>query len=165
MHEGESVVSNTSPLLNLALIDRLDVLRDQFSTVTAPEQVWDELAAGEKGLDPLRSLRSDGVLEVVTVPETPLLAEFGRELDRGEAAALAYAVEMDADRILLDEREARQAARRHEIPVTGVVGVLLRAARQGEFSLRDELDALREAGFWIADSLYEEALERVESSE
>jgi predicted nucleic acid-binding protein len=165
MPEGEPVVSNTSPLLNLALIDRLDVVRDQFSTVAAPEQVWDELAAGEKGLDALRSLRSDGVLEVVTVPETPLLAEFGRELDRGEAAALAYAVETDADLILLDEREGRQAARRHEIPVTGVIGVLLRAARQGELSLRDELDTLREAGFWISESLYEEVLARMENSE
>jgi predicted nucleic acid-binding protein len=164
MPESEPVVSDTSPLLNLALIDRLDVLRDQFSTITAPEQVWDELAAGEKGLDALQSLRSDGFLEIVTVPETPLLAEFGRELDQGEAAALAYAVEEDADLILLDEREGRQAARRHGIPVTGAIGVLLRAARQGNLSLRDELDALRDAGFWISDSLYEDVLEREGSS-
>lgn len=165
MPEADPVVSNTSPLLNLALIDRLEVLRDQFSTITVPEQAWGELTAGEKGLDALQSLRADGVLEIVTVPETPLFAEFDRELDRGEAAALAYAVEMDADLILLDEREGRQAARRHGVPVTGVIGVLLRATRQGELSLREELDALRDAGFWISDSLYEDVLERVENSD
>jgi len=165
MPEADPVVSNTSPLLNLALIDRLEVLRDQFSTITVPGQVWGESTAGEKGLDALQSLRADGVLEIVTVPETPLFAEFDRELDRGEAAALAYAVEMDADLILLDEREGRQAARRHGVPVTGVIRILLRATRQGELSIRKELDALRDAGFWISDSLYEDVLERVENSD
>lgn len=44
MPAADTVVSNTSPLLNLALIDRLGVVRDQFSTITAPEQVWEEVA-------------------------------------------------------------------------------------------------------------------------
>jgi predicted nucleic acid-binding protein len=43
--------------------------------------------------------------------------------------------------------------------VTGVVGILLRASDQGEIDLETELDALREAGFWISDALYERALE------
>jgi len=49
----EVVVSDTSPLLNLALIGRLDLLEDQFSGIMAPGQVWDELTAGEDGLDAL----------------------------------------------------------------------------------------------------------------
>jgi hypothetical protein len=43
MHEGK-VVSNASPLLNLALVDRLDLLESQFASVTIPDQVWAELA-------------------------------------------------------------------------------------------------------------------------
>ncbi|WIV66367.1 hypothetical protein [Natrialbaceae archaeon AArc-T1-2] len=43
MPDGELVVADTSPLLNLALIGRLDLLREQFDGVTAPEQVWNEL--------------------------------------------------------------------------------------------------------------------------
>lgn len=58
MPDGDLVVSDTSPLLNLALIDRLDLLESQFSGVTVPSQVWDELVDGtvdiEAELDALR---------------------------------------------------------------------------------------------------------------
>lgn len=162
MPAGELVVADASPLLNLALIERLDLVRDQFSTVVAPEHVWDELVAGEDGTESLRSLRQDSTLDVVQFDEGPLYAEFRRDLDVGESAALAYAVRNDADLVLIDEREGRSAARRHDIDVTGAIGVLLRAHRQGTVDVRSELDALRTAGFWISDDLYEEVLARAD---
>jgi predicted nucleic acid-binding protein len=159
------VVSDTSPLLNLALIGRLDLVERQFETVMAPERVWEELVAGEDGVETIEKFRDRGVLQVEAVAETELYVEFRRELDVGEAAALAYAVEADADLVLFDEREARQAARRHDVPITGAIGVLLRSAGDGDVDVREELDALREAGFWISDDLYREALARLDSGE
>jgi predicted nucleic acid-binding protein len=147
MPDGELVVADTSPLLNVALIGRLDLLREQFDGVTAPEQVWDELAAGDDGLDDLRALRDEGFLELVPVEESSLFVELRRELDRGEAAALAYAIDADADLVLLDERDARRVARRHDRSVTGVIGVLLRAAERDRIDLRDALDRLRVEGW------------------
>jgi predicted nucleic acid-binding protein len=147
MPDGELVVADTSPLLNLALIGRLDLLREQFDGVTATEQVWDELAAGDDGLDDLRALRDEGFLELVPVEESSLFVELRRELDRGEAAALAYAIDADADLVLLDERDARRVARRHDRSVTGVIGVLLRAAERDRIDLRDALDRLRVEGW------------------
>ena len=146
MPDGELVVADTSPLLNVALIGRLDLLREQFDGVTAPEQVWDELAAGDDGLDDLCALRDEGFLELVPVEESSLFVELRRELDRGEAAALAYAIDADADLVLLDERDARRVARRHDRSVTGVIGVLLRAAERDRIDLRDALDRLRVEG-------------------
>jgi len=102
---------------------------------------------GEDGVDRLRSVHDDGLLEIVTVEETPLFAAFRRDLDFGEAAALAYAVDADANLVLVDEREARQTARRHEPPMTGVIGILLRGSKEGTVSLRTELNRLREVGF------------------
>ena len=153
-----TVVSNTSPLLNLALIDRLSLLELQFEHVVVPTAVWDELTAGQEGVDRLEAVRGRGGIRVVSPEPTGLLTEFERELDRGEAAALAHAIDIDAERVLLDEREGRAAASRHGVPVTGAVGILLRASRHDEIDLRTELDALREAGFWISDSLSERAL-------
>ncbi|WP_336037804.1 DUF3368 domain-containing protein [Halobacterium yunchengense] len=152
------VVSDTSPLLNLALIDRTDLLRSQFSDVTVPQQVWDELTEGEDGLEALRELRDDGFLHLVEVERSDLFVELFHELDLGETAALCYAVEEDADLVLLDERDGRRVARRHDLNVTGVIGILLRGANTGAVDLEHELDALREAGFWISDDLYSQIL-------
>ena len=154
------VVSDTSPLLNLALIDRLDLLQSQFSDVTVPQQVWDELTEGEDGLEALRELRENGFLHLVEVERSDLFVELFHELDLGETAAICYAVEENADLVLLDERDGRRVARRHDLNVTGVIGILLRGANTGAVDLEHELDALREAGFWISDDLYEQILSR-----
>lgn len=97
------VVSDTSPLLNLALIERLDLVESQFSSVTLPRQVWEELADGEEGLDALRALRDEELLTVVDVDRSDLFTEIFHELDLGETAAICHAIEQDADLILLDE--------------------------------------------------------------
>jgi len=154
------VVSDTSPLLNLALIDRLDLLQSQFSNVTIPQQVWDELTEGQDGLESLRELRENGFLRLVEVERSDLFVELFHVLDLGETAAICYAVEENADLVLLDERDGRRVARRHDLNVTGVIGILLRGANAGEVDLEHELDALREAGFWISDDLYEQILSR-----
>lgn len=152
------VVSDTSPLLNLALIDRLDLLEVQFSGVTVPRQVWRELTEGNDGLEALRGLRDDGVLRIVEVERSDLFVEIFHELDLGETAAICYAVEHDAHLVLLDERDGRRVARRHGLDMTGVIGILLRGSKTDAVDLERELDALREAGFWISDDLYARVL-------
>ena len=158
MPDSGLVVSDTSPLLNLALIERLELLESQFSEVTVPQQVWDELTDGEDGLEALRELRDNDFLSIVEVEHSDLFVEVFHELDLGETAAICYAVEHDANLVLLDERDGRRVARRHDLEVTGVIGVLLRGAKADEVDLEHELDALREAGFWISDDLYARVL-------
>lgn len=158
MQNSEFVVADTSPLLNLSLIDRLDLLESQFSAITIPVQVWQELTDGEKGMDALYQLRDEEFLTVVEVEQSDLFVEILHELDRGETAAICYAIAEDADLILLDEKDGRQVARRHGLDVTGVIGVLLRAAATENLKLKRELDALRDAGFWISDGLYSKIL-------
>jgi len=159
MPDDELVVADTSPLLNLALIGRVDLLESQFQSIVCPEQVWAELVAGENGLDELRSIRKKGFLSVKPVAENDLFVEIGHELDRGEAATISYSIEHGADLTLLDEREGRRVARRHGLMVTGVIGILLRGAREEMVDLKSEIDALRGAGFWISDDLYADVLE------
>lgn len=158
MPNDDLVVSDTSPLLNLALIGRLDLLKSQFSEITIPEHVWAELTSGEAGLDQLVELRDDGFLSIVEIDESELFTEIAHEIDTGETAAICYAIEADADLLLIDESDGRRVARRHDLPVTGVIGILLRGANTGEIALETELDALRDAGFWISDDLYSKIL-------
>ncbi|MXR40523.1 DUF3368 domain-containing protein [Halobaculum sp. WSA2] len=162
MPTEQVVVADTSPLLNLALIDQLELLETQFPSLLVPEQVWDELTAGEAGTESLRTARKGDLFTLVSVEQTPLFTELANELDRGETAAICHAVETDADLVLIDEADGREVARRHELSVTGAIGILLRAAKNGAIDLETELDALQEAGFWISSDLREQALAAVE---
>jgi predicted nucleic acid-binding protein len=162
MPSSDLVVSDTSPLLNLALIDQLDLLRAQFSGISIPDQVWGELTEGDAGLNALRELRDEGFLNVVEVERSDLFIEIRRQLDCGETAAICYAIGQDAELILLDEKEGRRVARDHGLTVTGVIGVLLKGANAGNVDLERELAALREAGFWISDAQYSQVLKNAE---
>ena len=72
-----TVVSNTSPLLNLALIERLQLVEDQFDDVVVPTTVWNELTAGFDGCDRIEAFRDRGGIRVVS-PELTRAASLGR---------------------------------------------------------------------------------------
>ena len=83
-----------------------------------------------------------------------------RNLDRGEAEAIALALELKADELLIDERLGRREASRLGLSITGLLGILLVAKRQGLIqAIRPVMDALmNEAGFRVSHLLYAEVL-------
>jgi predicted nucleic acid-binding protein len=159
-------VSNTSPLLNLAIIGRLELARAQFGSVVVPPAVAGEfrLEEGRPGSSALRRAVEDGWIAVEEPSDDPLIRTLRKDLDRGESEAITLAVEKEAGLILLDEREGRRRARNVGLEVTGALGILARADRQGELdSLSGALDRLEdEAGFWIGSALREQILGKSE---
>jgi predicted nucleic acid-binding protein len=155
------VVSDTSPLSNLAIIGRLDLVRGQFGLVLVPSAVRRELMRLEHGAasDLLDAAFNDGWLQV-----TPLLqavpGNLSAGLHAGEAEALALALEHRADFTLLDDGDARRRAMDAGLRITGALGILLRAKREGEIpSFRNEIRRLRnEAHFFIAPRLERELI-------
>jgi len=150
------VVSNTSPLSNLAIVGRLDQLRNQFGAVLVPSAVRRELSqlrhsAAAQSLD---AAFSDGWLQVTPLLH-PVPGHLGAGLHAGEAEALALALERHADLTLLDDGDARRRATEAGLRISGVLGILLRAKRNGQVpSLREEIRRLRkEARFFIARPL------------
>ena len=97
-----------------------------------------------------------GWLRVEEVKDRSLVQVLQRDLDKGEAEAVALALQMKAEWTLLDEREGRRVAKSLGLKVTGVLGILLRAWRKGELpSLRRAMEELREkAGFRIGAELF-----------
>jgi uncharacterized protein len=161
------VVSNTSPILNLAIIGQLNLLRQQFNTIWIPGAVQDELRLDEElpGSSAIRQAIEEGWLLVKPVENAAFAQVLMRELDRGESEAIALAIERDASRILLDEREARRVAKGLNLSVTGVPGILLRAQEPQHLpvSIAAAIDALQEkAGFRLAESLVEAVLRESE---
>lgn len=86
-----------------------------------------------------------------------------KDLHEGESETIALAVECNPDIVFLDESEARMTAGIYGLNKSGVIGILIRAKREGNVSsLKEELDRLRnDAGFWIGEEVYRKALKAV----
>ena len=154
------VVSNTSPLINLASIDHLDLLRRIFSRILIPAAVWQEAVIDGEGQPGAKEICQAGWIERLTVTNRQLVHSLGQELDPGEAEAISLAVEIKADWLLMDERLGRQTARHFGLGNIGLIGILKVAKLRGEIaSLRPLLEQLRDiAGFRISQALFEQAL-------
>ncbi|MBN1454361.1 MAG: DUF3368 domain-containing protein [Anaerolineales bacterium] len=157
-----AVVSNTSPILALSAIGHLDLLEEQFGEVLIPETVQTELKVETdfRGTKNIRQALKDGWLKVQPVQNVHLAQALAMELDFGEAEAIALALDTKSQTILLDESEGRTKARALGLQPIGVLGVLLRAKREGKFkSLKTAIESLRnEVGFFIAGDLEHDIL-------
>jgi len=149
------VVSNTSPLSALSIIGRLGLLRMQFGTIWIPNAVWAELSRLEhfSGKQALEQARAEGWIEVHETANRPMVGILGVTLDAGESEAIAMSLEWPADLLIMDESSGRAMARNLKIRITGTLGVLLKAKRDGEIpSLKFEMDRLvQDAGFFVSD--------------
>lgn len=155
------VVSDTSVLINLAVIGEADILPRLFQTVVAPEAVRTEFARLASTEPRFRSATWPGWVEVRRPAHIPAdLLTWPRRLHAGECEAIALAIEIHADALLVDEEAARSAAKAHGLHVTGIAGILLRAKASGLIpSVGAILDRIMdEAGFWLGSAFRREVL-------
>jgi len=150
-------VSNTSPISNLAWIGRLNLLHEQFSYVWIPQAVETELGniPDVTVVKTLGEAKDAGWIKTRPVTNVNLVTLLMGELHQGEAEAIALGLEMKADRLLIDEREGRAMARQLGLPLTGVLGVLLRAKKMKRLTaIKPEIEKLKtKARFFIAPAL------------
>ena len=154
------VVSNTSPLTNLAAIGQFHLLQELYGQIHIADGVWAELNARGRAWPGSQQVASSPWVIRQTVQNHALVTSLQRDLDRGELETIALAVELQANLVLLDEKDGRQMAQRFGLNMVGVLGVLLEAKKKnlvGE--LRPQLDALRQsAGFYLSDKVYRQVL-------
>jgi hypothetical protein len=154
------VVSDTSPLTNLAAIGQFTLLRQLYGSLHIAEAVWNELNAAGQHWPGRNEVAAATWIQRHVPKNRSLIAALRQDLDQGEAESIALALERKADLILMDERDGRHKAMRLGLRPVGVVGVLLMAKARGEVAeIGPLLDALRQqAGFYLGESLYREAL-------
>lgn len=153
------VISDASPLASLSFIRQIDLLHQLYGQITVPEAVWQELIAGRH--HPSRDLVLNASwVEQRAVQNQQLVLSLQKDLDRGEAEAIALALETDADLLIIDERLGRRTAQHFGLNIIGVVGVLIDAKHHGLIAeIKPYLDQLRViAGFRISEALYQRVL-------
>lgn len=148
------VVSDTSPICNLAVIGRLELLRLRYGSVRIPPAVARELSAlsHSRGRAEINAaLQTEWLLVDAASSEIRLT----HSLDAGETEAIRLALAVKAERLLMDEKRGRQAARLNGLTVSGVLGELLDARLKGVIpNLSEELKRLRvQAGFFVDEEI------------
>jgi len=156
----QKVVSNSSPIIHLAKIGKLSLLRKYFNTIMVPESVFKECVAEGKDRKEVEAVKKAEWIRVAEVQDKKLVKLLQSSLDDGESEAIALSLESGADLILLDDSDAREKARIYGLTVTGTLGILLRAKKDRKISsLKENIIKLRESGFWVSDFVEERLLE------
>ena len=154
------VVSDTSALANLAIIDHLWLLESIYQTVIIPDVVARELAAASNPIIP--AILQAGWIQPQPLTNSELANQLQQErgLDAGEANAIALALELQADDLLIDERLGRQEALRLGLSIIGILGILLVAKQRSLIpQVQPVMDTLiSQAGFRVSPQLYQRVL-------
>ncbi len=152
------VVADTSPINYLVLLGCVDILAVIYHQVVVPRAVFEELNAAEAS-DEVRAW-------LVQAP--PWFEVRGHELTsdaaldylgRGERDAIALAGFIKADRLVVDDGDARLQAALRGIPVIGLPGVLLEASRRELLDLPETMEKLRQTTFYVSEDLIARLLE------
>ncbi len=150
------VVSNTSPLSNLAIIGHLGLVREQLGIVLIPPAVSAELLRNPhpKARSVVEAAIQEGWIRVMPLAGA-VPPVFAASLDLGEAEALALALETKSALVLLDESAARLQAKQLGLTFTGALGLLRHAKQTGRIlSLKEQINRLRtEARFFVSPTL------------
>ena len=152
------VVVDTGPLIYLAQLGRLTLLRDLYDPCI-PFAVLDEVNAWSSELRYAIQAVSQDWLVTQTLEDFHLRDYLVPQIDLGEAEVIALAVQLGASRVLLDDQDARRSARLYGLQPMGTLGVLLQAKRRNLLpTLRPEIDRLAQTNFYFSESLVLEVL-------
>jgi predicted nucleic acid-binding protein len=148
-----TIVSDTSPLSAWAEIGALALLAQLFGSIIIPAAVLAECRHSGAPLALQRWVASPPAW-VTVAGDTSVFPDCARNLDPGEAAALALAAALPAPVLLLmDERKGVAAARSLGLPFTGTLGLLIRGHRLGLLDFEPALTRLRQTSFHLSPSL------------
>lgn len=147
------VVSDTTTITNLLRIDLLSLIQKLYNQIYIPQAVYDELSrmpSQKKQIDKLRWIK------VKMVTDQKMVSTLLEKLDAGESEAIALAVEMKADILIIDEWFGRNIAESYGLNIIGLFGILLGAKRRGYIkAVKPYMDDLiKSYGFRVSEALY-----------
>lgn len=156
------VVSNTTPLIGLASIQRFGLLQQIFGKIyIAPAVYGEAVVSGREAGGAKQEVSTATWIETVVVKDRLAVEVLLDELDLGEAETIVLAREMKADWVLMDEKKGRRKLNQLGIQKIGTVGILLKAKEAGLLSvIRPDLEQLHRQSFSISQSVIDAVLQQ-----
>lgn len=145
------IVSNSSCLIILMRLEKLELLQNMYGRITIPGSVKNEVFKRKKVPD---------WIDVAKITQPVAYEILEKTLGKGESEAITLCLEAKADLLIVDDLAARKTAQRLGIKVAGVIGILLEAKRLGLLPhIKSLLDQMMSLDFRISKTVYDDALE------
>lgn len=154
------VIVNSTPLIVLCGIDRLDILQKLYHEIFIPTAVYREVTAVEDYAC-IRLKTAGDWVHVQRIQDQSEKKMYRAKLHDGEVEVMILAQEMKADLVIIDDNAAKKTAKYLGLTVTGTLGVLLKAKRQGIIEkLSPLLSEMKRNGFYMDSALETAVLEQ-----
>lgn len=155
------VVVNTTPLIALSHVGQLDILKKLYGKVTIPEAVYNELSVKAESVCKKAVDSSLDWIRVDKIKNQMAKTMYKTQLHDGEVEVMILAKEVAADVVIIDDANAKKHAKYLGLPVTGTLGVLIKAKQKGYINeLRPILQRMVESGIYLSQSLIELCLKQ-----
>ena len=155
------VVADSTVLIGLAKLGKLTLLKEIFSKISIPEEVFTEVVEQGKNKPGSKLIKESPWIEKKAVKDKTQVNFLMGSLDREEAEVLALAGELGADLILLDEEKARKSAVIAGFNVMGLLGLFNLAKNVGMIhEVRPLINELMTKKFRISDKVIKETLKK-----
>jgi predicted nucleic acid-binding protein len=154
------VVSDTTPLNYLIIIQRVEILRSLYHEVVIPQAVVYEMQATGTP-EPVIEWIKNRPAWIIVKQSRLSTRVVEADIEEGEAEAILLAEQLGADLILLDDRRAREVAQNRGLKVVGTLGILIDAAQRNLIDLDLAIADLKESNFRISQQLLDSARKQV----
>ncbi len=146
-----TIISDTSCLILLDKIGKLSLLQKLYGKIITTQIVADEFGSN-----------LPDYISIQNPQDTNTQLVLGAALDKGEASALALALEQPDCLLIIDESRGRKMAKQLGLTITGTLGILAQAKLNGYVPLlKPLLDQVKQTDFRLSDRLLQEILKQV----
>jgi uncharacterized protein len=154
-----NVVCNTTPIISLSSIKKVELLKELFNEIHIPQAVHNEIKT--KKLFGYKEIDADW-FKVHTIQGKKYLGFLLNDLDQGEAEAIVLAKEIEAEIFIIDERIGYNIAKMQNIFTIGTLSVIYMAKKKGIIqTVKPLLDKMIQKGRWYSNRTYKEFLEKI----
>ena len=153
------VISNSTPLIALEKIDKLNLLQQVYKEIIIPYAVYEEVVLESKQNVINDFIKESGFIKIMNIENVEAKKIFVTSLHKGEVEVMILAKEIKAEVYIIDDLLARKYAKYHSLNITGTIGVILKAKELGIISeIKPIIDELMKAGIYIDIKLYNKIL-------
>lgn len=151
------IISDTSPIIGLAKINSLSLLKTFSSQVLIPPMVHRELLSK---IGSEWNQIEDALNELIKITDLPPKNNAAKidlmDIDEGERQAIELAYSINNELLLIDDKAGRKAAKKLEVNFTGLIGLIIEAKEKRIINNVGKLiEDLRNNGYWLSDHVVE----------